>query len=607
MEAYSAEDRLRLKALAEAGAQFVFLTHERLADGTRQPSYDGKIAGKGWRNARPTWREVTGWLKKGYKRIGIVPGSVGCVVMDFDGGNVLLKDVEAALGGAGTRVKSRSDGHYHLWYRAEPGRYGNGKFYVNGEECGEVRAHDGYVVLWSVPQVIDLTKLRKLEAYRVGLLGKREIDASLRERLLSPVRDDDDRSSVLWGLVQSLREVGLSALEVWDAIRDSNWNKWGAHEQRAKKDIRRAFRRGGGESVTNIRRPSRWEAEESERRATRAERMKLVTMDQVKAQKRRWLWRGWVPQGEITWVSGEGASGKSWFTLWLAGVVSVGGRMPDGRAVGGKGMRGGANVLVLSAEDSLSMDIKRKLPHFTDQARIFVTQSKADLDVNEIEELVLRSEARLVVMDPIQTFMRGAEANSQVEMRRWVTQLSNMAEKHDVTVVGVRHHRKSGGEGKMAQRGMGSMDLTNAARSELALGWIPNDRDGRRAIVQIKANLIKELMAPLAFSLEEGGVIHWQGPIDLKPAELMNFDPQAQASPEGIIFNILRTSWENGDLKNMSDMRKARDTDLSRSDGGLYTRATWDRAILTFKMYYPEVDGRRRGGSRWKGRTTGEK
>lgn len=73
------------------------------------------------------------------------------------------------------------------------------------------------------------------------------------------------------------------------------------------------------------------------------------------------------------------------------------------------------------------------------------------------------------------------------ETRAILAPLANLAERHHVAILTLRHLRK-GGSDKAIYRGQGSIDFTAAARSVLLAGKDPEDPT-RAAVAHIKSNL----------------------------------------------------------------------------------------------------------------------
>ena len=115
-----------------------------------------------------------------------------------------------------------------------------------------------------------------------------------------------------------------------------------------------------------------------------------------------------------------------------------------------------------------------------------------------------------MIMDPIQAYL-GADVDMHRanEIRPVMSRLEAIAEKHSCAVVLIGHMNKSG---KKAQyKGLGSIDITAAARSVLFVGRRDNDKQ-KRCLIPIKSNLAPEGRAVL-FSV--GDRLTWEGFADL--------------------------------------------------------------------------------------------
>ena len=74
----------------------------------------------------------------------------------------------------------------------------------------------------------------------------------------------------------------------------------------------------------------------------------VVKMSEVEPEDVRWLWQERFPLGMITLLVGDPDLGKSYFSMYVASIVSNGGTWPDGAACSQ------AQALILNAEDSLA-------------------------------------------------------------------------------------------------------------------------------------------------------------------------------------------------------------------------------------------------------------
>ena len=114
-----------------------------------------------WRRARIGWRQARDAVKRGYC-LGLVPVSVGCLVVDVDvaGHDSAILRIEAQYGPAVCRIETPSGGR-HLYYR-----YDEDVFLRDVRQEGvrqhrrrplppDVRYDSGYVILWDAEAVAD--------------------------------------------------------------------------------------------------------------------------------------------------------------------------------------------------------------------------------------------------------------------------------------------------------------------------------------------------------------------------------------------------------------------------------------------------------------------
>jgi hypothetical protein len=171
-----------------------------------------------------------------------------------------------------------------------------------------------------------------------------------------------------------------------------------------------------------------------------------------------------------------------------------------------------SNVVILSAEDGLGDTIRPRLEAAgADLSRIEALTAirrpdgAEDLpsiaeNVDQIEEAVVRTGARLVVIDPLMAFL-GPRVDSyrDQDVRRALARLTAMAERTGAAVVVVRHLKKSK-EGGAINAGGGSIGIIGAARSGLLVAADPEDSE-RRVLAPVKSNLCKP-PASLAYRVE---------------------------------------------------------------------------------------------------------
>ncbi|MGB3327406.1 MAG: AAA family ATPase, partial [Thermomicrobiales bacterium] len=235
----------------------------------------------------------------------------------------------------------------------------------------------------------------------------------------------------------------------------------------------------------------------------------LVTRSAANIEPREveWLWPGWLPAGMLTLFAGYGGGGKSTVALGIAAAVSTGGTLPDGqRAPLG-------NVLYLAGEDTAEYTlIPRLTVHRANRSRIQIVDGikQAGSDdpgwvqvrehVGHIEAEVCRIGARLLVIDPISSFIGDANGDRESDVRSALAPLGKMAERTGCAVLMIRHVSKGGGDGhRAASRILGSTAWHDLPRVAWMLGDAPDDqqpdaredgtRDVRRVLGVVKSNL----------------------------------------------------------------------------------------------------------------------
>jgi hypothetical protein len=105
-----------------------------------------------------------------------------------------------------------------------------------------------------------------------------------------------------------------------------------------------------------------------------------------------------------------------------------------------------------------------------------------------LEEAIVSTNAKFVVLDPLQSFLgERQDITSTKTIRPIFTKLGNIAAKTGAALVIIGYMNKSD-KGKAIYRGLGSIDITAAARSVLLIGKQKTD-DNRRFMTQIKNKL----------------------------------------------------------------------------------------------------------------------
>ena len=267
--------------------------------------------------------------------------------------------------------------------------------------------------------------------------------------------------------------------------------------------------------------------------------LKLICMQDVVVEEVKWLWYPYIPYGKITIVQGDPGDGKTNMILAIAAALTKGDALPMAKP------QEPISVIYQTAEDGLGDTIKpRLLALDADCKRVVVideSEHLLSLCDNRIEQAIVQSSAKLLIIDPLQAYL-GANVDMYRanEVRPIFKQLSLVAEKTSCAIVIIGHMNKGGS--KSNYRGLGSIDITAAARSVLIVGRTPKDPN-IRAVAQIKSNLAPEGEA-IAFELDGG--FKWLGKWDVTVDELLSSSSSNKGEVIKKAENLLLTELADG-------------------------------------------------------------
>lgn len=269
----------------------------------------------------------------------------------------------------------------------------------------------------------------------------------------------------------------------------------------------------------------------------------LINMADVQTENVRWLWYPYFPSGKVTIVEGDPGEGKTMLTLAIASDLTKGIK-PSGEG----GITSPINVIYQTAEDGLADTVKPRLEALgADCSRVCVideSNEQLTLTDSRIERAIHQAGAKLLIIDPLQAYLgSGVDMHRANEVRPILRCIGDVADRTDCAVVIVEHMNKMRG-GKAIHRGLGSVDISAAARSIILVGRPKSDSD-IRAMAHIKSNLAP---AGSTIGFKTDGGFQWLGEIDATAEDIINNlssdrAPKTQTAKDELI-RLLTTNGE---------------------------------------------------------------
>jgi len=276
------------------------------------------------------------------------------------------------------------------------------------------------------------------------------------------------------------------------------------------------IREGTAEAVENIKKGV---AKVEELGDSKSGKLDTVELSKVKAEEVEWFWHNRIPKGKFSLIVGDPCVAKSFFTMMLVAHATNGGDWidcPHHPTEKGK-------AIILTAEDGLADTVvPRLLNHDANMTQVTAIQgTRAEAgyrgfnlakDVQALEDLIIRlKDVRLIIIDPVSAYLgfgNNIDTHKDKDVRGVLSPVANLAEKHDVTIIGVLHLNKKTDISSI-YRVMGSMAFVAAARSVWLIAKEKNENEDQslRYFAPLKTNLSADVPETLAFKIEENMVV----------------------------------------------------------------------------------------------------
>lgn len=275
----------------------------------------------------------------------------------------------------------------------------------------------------------------------------------------------------------------------------------------------------------------------------------MINMELVKVEQIEWLLYPFIPFGKVTIIQGDPGEGKTTMVLQIIAKLTRGEPILLNKKSQKEAQQDSeenlkqevlsqdkpiqpVNVIYQTAEDGLGDTIKpRLLAAGADCSRVLVIDDREQpltmLDVR-LEEAIMQTKARMVVLDPIQGFLgTDVDMHRANEIRPLMKRMAVLAEKYHCAIILIGHMNKNS-NGKSSYRGLGSIDFQAAARSVLIVGRL-KDEPETRVMCHVKSSLAPEGKS-VAFRLDKETGFQWIGEYDISADDLLSGDARGQKS-----------------------------------------------------------------------------
>jgi hypothetical protein len=207
----------------------------------------------------------------------------------------------------------------------------------------------------------------------------------------------------------------------------------------------------------------------------------LIDPNTIQVRDIEWMIEDFIQADTFNLVQGHGGANKGTFTCHLAALATSGKLSDDGEPM---------MVLFASAEDDhATVLVPRLMAAGADLDYVrFVPQMSlpADITNGKLQRAIRKERARLLFVDPIVTYLEKIDSHKDLEVKKALTPILELAQVERCTIVGVLHFGKDTTKGALFS-GNGSGAFGNTARVVLAM--VKDDEDDNLRIVEaVKSN-----------------------------------------------------------------------------------------------------------------------
>ena len=296
----------------------------------------------------------------------------------------------------------------------------------------------------------------------------------------------------------------------------------------------------------------------------------LRNLASVKPSEISWLSPLRLARGELTLLAGDPGVGKTWIALDITARLTRGKAFPGGAAAPVHPL----NVILMADENREATSIARLRMLGGDVTRVncctemTTARGLTDLrltDIDVLEQAITSRNAELLVIDPVNSYIAGADSYNDVEMRGVLNPLVKLARRASIAILTLMHLSKNVRRQPL-HRILGSVAYIGVARIVLLAMKDPKRRHAG-LLFSPKNNLAEEA-EPLTYIL--GKRLTWgAAPADFDGELLLSASPVGTDALDhsaneflGALLNDPRETWP---LKAEVTVEKARKVGISPS------------------------------------------
>lgn len=254
-----------------------------------------------------------------------------------------------------------------------------------------------------------------------------------------------------------------------------------------------------------------------------------ATLADLEDEEIEWLWYLKIVANAVCLLAGPSEQGKSTIATALAAAATTGRELPGGPELRPR------NVLWYGAEEFIRATLKPRM-HAAggDLARVVTPEfapngtacprPRLPRDVAQLGELARRTEAGLIVLDPIKAYIEPDLMPDANTTARDVCQcLFDMAQSVKTTVLIIAHPRKLGTAGPAIEQVAGGREWTNHPRCVLLAGPHP-DQEGFSCLVNGKKSVGVKAQGITYRLVDHAGqpVVEWGEDTSVHPDQLFD-------------------------------------------------------------------------------------